>query len=217
MSWRCFRAKLVREILSGCEVSKPLDHWGVTSGGVWTCNGGGVDGGVSLKVVEICTEGLLLKSWLFLVENLFGFVGEQDKVIHRSASLKTSLTPERCINGMSSPKAITRNESTGAGGIIRLSTTVEGSGMVALLNVSGTTWSFAERCSISKSNSAIEMHQWANFDCFGLMDVNHFKLALSVIILILRPKTYGRCWSSDHLTANTNNSWWAVGQRDFNR
>ena len=33
-------------------------------------------------VVEICTEGLLLKSLLFLEENLSGFVGEQDKVIH---------------------------------------------------------------------------------------------------------------------------------------
>ena len=40
---------------------------------------------------------------------------------------------------MSSPKAIIRNELMGAGGIIRLSPTVEGSGMVALLNVSGTT------------------------------------------------------------------------------
>ena len=40
---------------------------------------------------------------------------------------------------MSSPKAIIRNESTEAGGIIRLSLTVEGSGMGALLNVSGTT------------------------------------------------------------------------------
>ena len=37
---------------------------------------------MSGKVVEICTEGLLLRSLLFLVENLFGFVGEQDKVIH---------------------------------------------------------------------------------------------------------------------------------------
>ena len=43
-----------------------------------------------------------------------------------------------------------------------------------------------ERCLISKSNSAIEMHQRAYFDCFGLIDVNHFKLAWSVIILILR-------------------------------
>ena len=32
--------------------------------------------------VEICTEGLLVRSLLFLEENLFGFVGEQDKVIH---------------------------------------------------------------------------------------------------------------------------------------
>ena len=56
-----------------------------------------------------------------------------------SASLKTSLTLEGSINGMSSPKAIIRNESMGAGGITRLSPTVEGSGMGALLNVSGTT------------------------------------------------------------------------------
>ena len=33
-------------------------------------------------MVEICTEGLLLRSLLFLVEILVGFVGEQDKVIH---------------------------------------------------------------------------------------------------------------------------------------
>ena len=37
---------------------------------------------------------------------------------------------------MSGPEAIIRNESTGAGGIIRLSPTMEGSGMGALLNVS---------------------------------------------------------------------------------
>ena len=36
-------------------------------------------------------------------------------------------------------KVIIRNESTGAAGITRLSPTVEGSGMGALLNVSGTT------------------------------------------------------------------------------
>ena len=38
---------------------------------------------------------------------------------------------------MSSPEAIIRNKSTGAGGITRLSPTVEGSGMGALLNVFG--------------------------------------------------------------------------------
>ena len=48
------------------------------SAGVSTCNGGGVGGGVSGKAGEICTEGLLLRSLLFLAE----LVGEQDKVIH---------------------------------------------------------------------------------------------------------------------------------------
>ena len=42
----------------------------------------------------------------------------------------------------------------------------------------------------SKSNSAMKMHQRANCNHFGEMEVNDFRFLWSVVILTLIPKTY---------------------------
>ena len=67
------------------------------------------------------------------------------------------------------------NGRNGGGGITRESPTLGTEGRGALLCVSGTAWAFPGRCSMVKSNSAIEMHQGASFDCLGDIDVNHCK------------------------------------------
>ena len=68
-----------------------------------------------------------------------------------------------------------------------MSPTGEGSGKGAWLKVSGTTWSTPGRCSITKSNSAIDRHQHASFDCCGAIEVKNLRLAWSVITVIFRP------------------------------
>ena len=66
---------------------------------------------------------------------------------------------------MSYPSIMVKNSEIGAGGRIRLSPTGEGSGRGARLKVSGTTCSMPGQCSITTSNSAIDKHQRASFDC----------------------------------------------------
>ena len=70
-----------------------------------------------------------------------------------------------------------KKAATGVGKTTKLSSIVDGSGRGALLNVFGTTCSFPGQCSSVKSNSAIDIHQRANLDCCGEMEVNHFKFA----------------------------------------
>ena len=67
---------------------------------------------------------------------------------------------------MSNPNIVAKNSEIGAGGRTRLSPSGEGSRREAQLKVSGTTWSTPGRCHMTKSNSAIDKHQRASFDCY---------------------------------------------------
>ena len=88
----------------------------------------------------------------------------------------------------------------------RESPTVEGEGRGALLTVSGTR-DDPGRCSVVKSNSAIDMHQRASLDCLGEMDVSHFKLAWFVTTLIFLLRTYGQNCSRPILLQITPCEW----------
>ena len=94
-------------------------------------------GGVSGKAVEICTEGLLLRSLLFSCRKPIWIGGRTRQGDTLKCIIENFTYTRGSVNVTSNPKAIIRNESTGASGITRLSPTVEGSGMV--LDVSGTT------------------------------------------------------------------------------
>ena len=81
------------------------------------------------------------------------------------------------------------NSEIEVGGRTSASPAGEGSGRGAHLKASGTTWSTPGRCSITKSNSAIDRHQHESFDCCGAIEVKNLRLAWSVITVIFRPKT----------------------------
>ena len=78
---------------------------------------------------------------------------------------------------MSNPNIVAKYSEIGAGGRTRLSPSGEDSGREPRLKVSEPTWATPGRCCMTKSNSAIDKHQLASFDCIGEIEVKNLRLA----------------------------------------
>ena len=85
---------------------------------------------------------------------------------------------EETRHGILCPKKVTKKQETSRGGLTKVY------GIGVLLKILGIKLTWPGLCSIVKSKSVMDNHQRVFLNCCGLINVNHFKFAWSIIIFI---------------------------------